>query len=83
MHTKLTLRLEADLVRRAKALAKKTGKSVSRLVADYFTILELPPRQGKAERPSWPPLVRSLKGSLRGIRVDEQDYRRYLEKKHR
>jgi hypothetical protein len=83
MHTKLTLRLEADLVQRAKALAKKTGKSVSRLVADYFTILELPPRRDKTEKPSWSPLVRSLKGSLRGTRVDERDYRRYLEKKHR
>ena len=81
MHTKLTLRLEADLVQRAKSFAKKTGKSVSRIVADYFTVLERPP---KREKPlSWPPLVRSLKGSLRRARVDEKDYRRYLEHKHR
>jgi len=26
-----------------------------------------------------PPIVRSLKGSLRGAEVDEEDYRRYLE----
>jgi hypothetical protein len=81
MHTKLTLRLEADLVQRAKSLAKKTGKSVSRMVADYFTVLERSPRRDKPL--SWPPLVRSLKGSLRKAHVDEKDYRRYLEKKYR
>lgn len=81
MHTKLTLRLEEDLVQRAKSFAKKTGKSVSRIVADYFTILELPPRRDKPV--SWPPLVRSLKGSLRRARVDEKDYQRYRQEKYR
>ncbi len=79
MYTKLTLRLEAELVQRAKSLAKKTGKSVSRIVADYFTVLERPSRRSKPL--PWPPLVRSLKGSLRKARVDRQDYRRYLEQK--
>ena len=81
MHTKLTLRLEADLVQRAKSFAKKTGKSVSRIVADYFTVLERPPRQNKTQ--SWPPLVRSLKGSLRRARVDEKDYQRHRQEKYR
>ena len=81
MHTKLTLRLEAGLIERAKLFAKKSGKSVSRIVADYFTVLQRAPRQDKM--PSWPPLVRSLKGSLRNTHVDEKAYRRYLEEKHR
>jgi hypothetical protein len=81
MDTKLTLRLEAGLVHRAKSFAKKRGKSVSRIVADYFTVLERAPRRDKP--PSWSPLVRSLKGSLRRARLDEKDYRRYLEKKYR
>ena len=81
MHTKLTLRLEADLVQRAKSFAKKAGKSVSRVVADYFTVLERPTRRDTPL--SWPPLVRSLKGSLHRARVDEKSYRRYLEKKYR
>ena len=81
MHTKLTLRLEEGLVQRAKSFAKKTGKSVSRIVADYFTILELPPRRDKPV--SWPPLVRSLKGSLRRARVDEKDYQRHRQEKYR
>lgn len=79
MHTKLTLRLETNLVHRAKSFAKKTGKSVSRIVSDYFTALETPVIQEK--RLSWPPLVRSLKGSLRKAQVDKKDYRRYLEDK--
>lgn len=81
MHTKLTLRLEVDLVQRAKSFAKKTGKSVSRIVADYFAVLERPLRWEKGL--SWPPLVRSLKGSLRKAPVDERDYRRYREEKYR
>ncbi len=81
MHTKLTLRIDAALVHRAKSFAKKTGKSVSRIVADYFTVLERPPQRDKTLLLS--PLVRSLKGSLRKARVDEKDYRRYLEKKYR
>lgn len=78
MQTKLTLRLEADLVRRAKAYARRTGKSVSRLVADYFA--HLARRGGEPEAPL-PPPVRSLLGAL--SEVDEQDYRRHLESKHR
>jgi hypothetical protein len=81
MHTKLTLRLEADLIQRAKRLAKKSGKSVSRIVADYLTILDPPPRREK--HLPWSPLVRSLKGSLSHTNLDEKAYRRYLEEKYR
>ena len=51
MYTKLTLRVEADLVQRAKSFAKKAGKSVSRVVADYFTVLERP-QNPPAARPT-------------------------------
>ena len=80
MHAKLTLRLEDRLIRRAKSFARKTGKSVSRIVADYFTALEQPPARDK--QMPLPPLVRSLKGALRSARIDEEHYRRYLEHKH-
>ena len=40
MGEKLTLRLDRSLIDRAKAYARARGKSVSRLVADYFTLLE-------------------------------------------
>ena len=43
MTTKLTLRLDDELIRQAKKTAKNKGVSLSRIVGDYFrslTILE-------------------------------------------
>jgi hypothetical protein len=79
MHTKLTLRIDEDLIARAKAYSKRTGKSVSRLVADYLSLL---PERPSHETESLTPIVRSLYGLLRGSAVDEQDYRRHLEEKY-
>lgn len=75
MQTKLTLRMDEDLIRLAKAFARSSGKSVSRIVADYFALLG-----DKNSDISITPAVRSLRGSLRG--ADEEDYRRYLEEKY-
>lgn len=79
MQTKLTLRLEEKLIRRAKFLAKKTGKSISQIVADCFALLENQP-----EEHDFPltPLVSSLKGALRGTKGEIEDYRRYIEEKY-
>jgi hypothetical protein len=79
MQTKLTLRLDAKLVKRAKAYAKRTGKSVSQMVADFFVLLG--PQSEEDETPLTP-TVRSLKGALRGSNVSVEDYRRYLKEKH-
>ncbi len=76
MQTKLTLRLEQDLIFRAKAYARASGKSVSQIVADYFDVLA-----ADAEVVITP-TVRSLKGILRGHAADVDDYRRHLEEKH-
>jgi hypothetical protein len=40
MQTKLTLRLDKALVEKAKSYARRTGKSVFQMVADYFACLE-------------------------------------------
>ena len=40
MNTKLTLRLDEDLIRAAKRYAGNSGKSVSQLVADYFAVID-------------------------------------------
>ncbi len=77
MQTKLTLRLDEDLIRRAKAFARASGKSVSKMVADYFATLEKDEQDFQMT-----PVVRSLKGALRGQDVDVEDYRRYLESKY-
>ena len=77
MQTKLTLRLEEQLIERAKAHAKKRGESVSQMVADYFSLLD---RDDQPE--TLPPITRSLCGALKGAVVNEDTYREYLEEKY-
>ena len=79
MQTKLTLRLDEDLIQRAKSYAKKRSKSVSQLVADYFASLDKKPKRPGRDLT---PIVRSLKGALNRTDVDVEDYRRHLEERH-
>ena len=79
MQTKLTLRIDDELINRAKSFAKKSGKSVSQIVAGYFSLLDEDPAKETSE---FTPLVRSLKGSLKGAKVDKKDYHKYLEEKY-
>ena len=79
MQTKLTLRLDDELINRAKAYAKNSGKSVSQIVAGYFSLLDAEPEKEKSE---FTPLARSLKGSLKGAKLGKQDYHKYLEEKY-
>ena len=80
MNTKLTLRLDARLIDRAKRHSERSGKSVSRLVADYFALIEADvPVPGTELTPR----VRAMIGSLRGASVTEEDYRRHVEEKYR
>jgi hypothetical protein len=80
MQTKLTIRLEESLVRRAKSYARRSGKSLSALVADFFALLG--PTNGAKDEEELTPAVRSLVGILSGAPGSEKDYRRYLEEKH-
>ncbi len=79
MNTKLTLRLDEDLIQSAKSYSAKTGKSVSKIVADYFALIDkkLSGRQREIS-----PLTRSLRGSLKKGKVLEEDYKKYLEEKY-
>ena len=79
MQTKLTLRLDDALINRAKSYARKSGKSVSQIVAGYFSLLNDKPEKDTSEIT---PIVRSLKGSLKGVKVGKKDYHKYLEEKH-
>ena len=79
MQTKLTLRLDDELINRAKSYARKSGKSVSQIVAGYFSLLDDKPAKDTSEIT---PIVRSLKGSLKGVKVGKKDYHEYLEEKH-
>lgn len=80
MQTKLTLRLEDQLIEQAKSYAAQAGKSVSQIVADYFKLLTS--EQGKPVSSSTP-ITQSLRGVLRDSGLDEKDYKKYLEEKHR
>ena len=79
MQTKLTLRLDSELIERAKAYSNKTGKSLSSIVADLFELL------GKNEKTGHrllPPEVQSLLGIIKDKKVNEKAYRKHLEKKY-
>ena len=80
MNTKLTLRLDDELIRAAKRYAGSSGKSVSQLVADYFALIDA---DAPAAEVDLTPSVRALLGALSASSGDEQDYRRHLEEKHR
>ncbi|MBC7292681.1 MAG: hypothetical protein H5T84_01015, partial [Thermoleophilia bacterium] len=60
-NAKLSLRLDEELIRSAKRHSARTGKSVSRLVADYFALIEA--RDAGAPT-KLTPRVRSLVGVL-------------------
>ena len=75
----ITLLIDAELIKRARNYAKKSGKSVSQIVADYFSLLVAEPEKETSE---FTPIVRSLKGSLKGAKVGKKDYYEYLEEKH-
>jgi len=80
VQTKLTLRVDDGLVRRAKDYARRSGKSVSRIVADYLALLEEPMEKQVVELT---PTVRSLLGSLSNSAVDKSDYYKHLDEKYR
>ena len=79
MQTKLTLRLEDHLIEQAKSYAAHAGKSVSQIVSDYFKLLT---SEKIKQVPPSTPITQSLRGLLRESKLDEKDYKKYLEGKH-
>lgn len=79
MQTKLTLRLDEKLIKRAKNYAEGAGKSLSQVVAEYFAAIT----SSKQSTTELTPNVSKLKGVLKGTKIDSQDYRAYLEEKYR
>lgn len=79
MLTKLTLRMDDNLIESAKEYSSQTGKSVSRIVADLFEII----KNDKIKREDpLTPTVRSLRGVLKGKPLDEKDYKKHLTEKY-
>ncbi len=79
MNKKLTLRLEDDLIDFAKEYSAKTGKSVSRIVANLFESMK---NEETEEINDLSPTVKSLKGILKGKEIDKTDYKKHLEEKY-
>lgn len=83
MQSKLTLRMESDLIERAKKIAEERNTSVSKLVADYFWALTSADGASAVSR-TLPPRTESLHGVLRDANDDdiEASYGRFLEEKY-
>ncbi len=79
MNTKLTLRLNRELIETAKKFSREKNKSLSRLVSDFFEMIQ---KEKKGSQEQLPPTVRSLKGILKNSQLKKDDYKRYLEKKY-
>lgn len=94
--TKLTLRLDVQLIERAKTYARLQERSLSQLVADYFAhlapaVAQDGPRKLAAGRRPAAPITAGLRGALRpaangkGAKAappDRDDYHAYLQKKY-
>lgn len=76
MQTKLTLRIEEELINIAKVYSAKSGKSVSKIVADLFRSI-----QSNNVDNSITQNVSSLKGVI-GNNVSERNYKKHLENKY-
>ena len=79
MNTKLTLRMDDKLIESAKQYSVRSGKSISRIVADLFTIIK---NEKLKKQPRFTPTVQSLKGIMRGEKVSENNYKKHLENKY-
>ncbi len=79
MNTKLTLRLDDHLIESAKEYSAKTGKSVSKIVSDFFVIIK---NEKLKKSSSITPTVQSLKGILKNSEFSEKEYNNYLEAKY-
>ena len=79
MQTKLTLRLDETLIKKAKKHARDNGKSLSQVVSEYFSLMD---QEKSGVKEDIPPLTKSLIGILRGSEVDETDHRKTLEEKY-
>jgi hypothetical protein len=82
MTTKLTLRIDDKVIRRAKEAARSKGVSLSRIVEDYFRALS---GQKEKEAPE-SPVLSELSGVLStgiGTRKLRAEYKKHLQEKYR
>ncbi len=81
MNTKLTLRLEQSLIERAKAYAKREGKSVSQIVADFFNAIDSKSVKKKGNQ-KLGPISKQLYGAIKDNSIPQNSYQEHLERKY-
>lgn len=81
MSKKLTLRLDEEVIERAKDYAAQRGTSVSRLAERYFrAVTERTDQHEEDWRQELTDVTRTFLGSLKD--VGEDDYKNYLQEKY-
>ena len=81
MNTKLTLKLDQEVIEKAKAYAERRGLSLSRMVESYFFGLT---QQEDQATPRPAGVVAELTGLLGGLQIEDEKegYAEYLLKKY-
>jgi len=80
MQTKLTLRLDSQLIKSAKQYAGRKGRSLSQMVAEYFKSFG---RKNSPDSHPITPLVASMRGIMKGAKISgEKEWHRRWEKKY-
>lgn len=81
MDKKLTLKLDRDVIERAKKYARGNKTSISRIVENYLSIVT----SDQVNSPEVTPVVKSISGVLPEKNDEElrNEYSEYLEKKYR
>lgn len=80
MDTRLTLKLDQEIIERAKAYAKKKNNGLSKLIEAYLSILVFP----KNEEEEVSPILKSISGVMKmpehyDVKIE---YRKHLIKKY-
>ena len=82
MDTKLTLKLDQEVIEQAKTYARQQHQSLSALVEQYFRVLV--GREEEPELPDISPTVQQLSGILDPVETGQirEEYTNYLERKY-
>ncbi len=78
MDSKLTLKLEKEVIEKAKFFAKSQHTSLSRLIENYLMTIT-----SEEDPESITPLVKSLSGIIDLPEDEKDDYSDYLTKKYK
>ncbi len=81
MKKELTVQVDEEVIDQAAAHAEARGLSLDDLVTRYLTSLASTPVHDEPDD-ELPPITRRLADRSPAADVDEEDYYRYLEKKH-